>query len=165
MICVSKETESATTATYHANSLRLARLRIICKRAIPASSISGRLRWNLEHQPRAGFTASEYGQLLPSNAALEVSLQYRSVMVFGTAQIVTDDDEKRRALDGMLAKYFPQLRPGHELRPITDRELQRTSVYALLVESWSGKENWSEAAEQTTDWPALPDALRAPRSP
>jgi hypothetical protein len=41
------------------------------------------------------------------------------------------------------------MRVGHECRPITDQELARTSVYAMTVESWSGKENWPEQAEQS----------------
>jgi hypothetical protein len=41
-------------------------------------------------------------------------------------------------------------------RPIIDQELSRTSVYAILLESWSGKENWPEEAEQSDEWPSLP---------
>ena len=43
--------------------------------------------------------------------------------------------------------------------PITDKELARTSVYAVQIESWSGKENWMEQADQLPDWPPLPDEL------
>jgi hypothetical protein len=44
---------------------------------------------------------------------------------------------------------------GREYRPITDQELKRTSVYAIRVESWSGKQNWPERADQSDEWPAL----------
>ena len=44
---------------------------------------------------------------------------------------------------------------GEEYRPITDKELATTSVYAIKIESWSGKENWPESAEQSDLWPAL----------
>jgi len=33
--------------------------------------------------------------------------------------------------------------------------LKRTSVYAIRVESWSGKQNWPERADQSDEWPAL----------
>ena len=35
---------------------------------------------------------------------------------------------------------------------ITDEELARTSVYAIAIDSWSGKENWAERAEQSGEW-------------
>jgi nitroimidazol reductase NimA-like FMN-containing flavoprotein (pyridoxamine 5'-phosphate oxidase superfamily) len=120
------------------------------------SNVTGRVRWNLERSSRVCFVASEYGRLLPSNAALEVSLQYRSVMAFGMVDILENDDEKQRALYGMLAKYFPKLHPGKEYRPITKQELRRTTVYAIKIDTWSGKESWKEVADQVEDWPSLP---------
>jgi uncharacterized protein len=91
---------------------------------------------------------------------LEFSTQYRSVMVFGTVQILQNDDEKRAALYGILKKYFPTLTPGKEYRPITAKELARTTVYALKIEAWSGKENWNEQADELPDWPPLPKDLK-----
>ncbi len=43
------------------------------------SNITGRTRSNLENQPLVCFEISEFGRLLPSNVALEFSIQYRSV--------------------------------------------------------------------------------------
>jgi uncharacterized protein len=124
-------------------------------RIIFHSNIAGRLRANLERNPRVCLEASEMGRLLPSNVALEFSLQYRSVMVFGEAHVIEEPDEKRAALYGLVEKYFPKMSPGVEYRPITDKELKRTTVYAIKIESWSGKENWKERAVQSQDWPAL----------
>jgi uncharacterized protein len=44
---------------------------------------------------------------------------------------------------------------GREYRPITYQELKRTSVYRIQIESWSGKRNWDERAEQSDEWAAL----------
>ena len=119
------------------------------------SNIAGRIRSNIEHNPKVCLEASDLGRLLPSNVALEFSLQYRSVMVFGTARLVTDPDEAKRLLYGLIGKYFPKMTAGREYREITDKELRATSVYAIDIESWSGKENWDERAEQSDEWPAL----------
>lgn len=132
------------------------------QRIIFHANISGRLRSNLEANPRVCMEVSEAGRLLPSNAALEFSIQYRSVMVFGSVQIIEDPAEKRAALYGLIAKYFPTMQPGREFRPITDKELAHTSVFALKIESWSSKENWKDSAEMTTDWPPLPEHLQQP---
>jgi nitroimidazol reductase NimA-like FMN-containing flavoprotein (pyridoxamine 5'-phosphate oxidase superfamily) len=93
--------------------------------------------------------------LLPSNVALEFSLQYRSVVIFGTARIITDPSESRKMLYGLIGKYFPGMTAGREYREITDKELRATSIYVIKVEAWSGKENWDERAEQSAEWPAL----------
>ena len=125
------------------------------QRIIFHSNISGRVRANIEHNPKVCLETSELGKLLPSNVALEFSLQYRSVMVFGTAYVIEEDEEKKAALYSLIEKYFPKLKPGKEYRPITEKELRHTSVYAIQIESWSGKENWNTKAEQSDEWSPL----------
>ena len=124
-------------------------------RIIFHSNIAGRVRANIERNPKVCLEASELGKLLPSNVALEFSLQYRSVMVFGIARILNDPAEQRAALYGLLKKYFPKMEAGKEYREITDKELRATTVYAIQIESWSGKENWKDRADQSDEWPAL----------
>ncbi|HNA90353.1 MAG TPA: pyridoxamine 5'-phosphate oxidase family protein [Anaerolineales bacterium] len=119
------------------------------------SNLAGRIRSNIEYNPKVSFEASVLGQLLPSNVALEFSLQFRSVVAFGTARVVTDPDEMRRLLYGLINKYFPELKPGQEYREITEKELRATSVYAIKIEEWSGKENWEEKADQSEEWQPL----------
>ena len=119
------------------------------------SNVAGRIRSNIEANPKVSLEASELGKMLPSNVALEFSLQYRSVVVFGTARIVTDPEEARRLLYGLIHKYFPRMTPGKEYRQITDKELRATTIYAIQIESWSGKENWDARAEQSDEWPPL----------
>lgn len=61
----------------------------------------------------------------------------------------------RRVLYGLIRKYFPEMTAGADYREITDKELNRTSVYAIQIEEWSGKENWQDRADQSNEWPAL----------
>jgi nitroimidazol reductase NimA-like FMN-containing flavoprotein (pyridoxamine 5'-phosphate oxidase superfamily) len=124
-------------------------------RIIFHSNLAGRIRSNIETNPKVCFEANELGKLLPSNVALEFSLQYRSVMVFGSARLVTDPVETRRVLYGLISKYFPKMDAGREYREIIDKELRVTAVYAIEIESWSGKENWKDRADQSNEWPAL----------
>ena len=126
-------------------------------RIIFHSNIAGRTRDNLENNPKVCFEASEFGRFLPANTALEFGIQYRSVMVFGRVEIIETNEVKTDLLNHLLKKYFPNLTPGKEFRPITEQELARTTVYALQIESWSGKENWDDQAEELPDWPPLSD--------
>jgi nitroimidazol reductase NimA-like FMN-containing flavoprotein (pyridoxamine 5'-phosphate oxidase superfamily) len=119
------------------------------------SNLAGRIRSNIEANPKVCFEASELGKMLPSNVALEFSLQFRSVIVFGTARLVTNPEEARRDLYGLIKKYFPAMTAGKEFREITDKELARTSIYAIQIEAWSGKENWKDRADQSDEWTPL----------
>jgi nitroimidazol reductase NimA-like FMN-containing flavoprotein (pyridoxamine 5'-phosphate oxidase superfamily) len=119
------------------------------------SNLTGRLRTNCERHERVCFEASQVGKALPSNVALEFGIQYASVVAFGRINLLHSDEEKRRALYGLIRKYFPGMKPGKHYRPITDKELKRTAVYAISIDSWSGKLNWKEKAEQSQDWQSL----------
>lgn len=119
------------------------------------SNVTGHIRANAERHPQVCFETSQAGKLLPSNLALEFSLQYESVIAFGEIRLVVDDDEKERLLYGLIEKYFPTMTPGGEYRPITEKELKHTSVYAIAIHSWSGKRNWKDRADQGDEWPPL----------
>jgi hypothetical protein len=134
------------------------------QRLIFHSNSAGRMRANAEHSERVCFETSEHGRLLPSNVALEFSIQYASVVVFGRLRVLEALEEKRAALYGLIGKYFPQLSAGRDYRPIADVELKRTSVYAIAIDSWSGKENWPEQAEQSNEWPPLSAELLGTRT-
>jgi nitroimidazol reductase NimA-like FMN-containing flavoprotein (pyridoxamine 5'-phosphate oxidase superfamily) len=124
-------------------------------RLIFHSNIAGRIRANIERHPEVCAEVSEMGKLLPSNIALEFSLQYRSVLVFGKAYLIEDRNEQREVLHKLIAKYFGDMQIDKDYRPATDKELRQTSVYEIRIESWSGKENWKDRADQSDEWPAL----------
>ena len=119
--------------------------------------LTGRLRANSERDEKVCFEASKFGEFLPSNVALEFSMQYESVVAFGKIRVLEDNEDRRRALYGLIAKYFPEMKPGEHYRPITGMELKRTTVFAIAIESWSGKRNWKERADQSQDWQPLGD--------
>lgn len=99
----------------------------------------GRTRENVELDARVCFTVAEMGRLLPAGVALEFSVEYASVVVFGRASIVEDEGEATAALQMFLDKYFAHLQPGRDYRPPVREELKRTTVLRVDVDSWSGK--------------------------
>jgi nitroimidazol reductase NimA-like FMN-containing flavoprotein (pyridoxamine 5'-phosphate oxidase superfamily) len=99
----------------------------------------GRTHDNVEACPRVCFGISQMGRLLPAHTALEMSVEYASVMVFGRACLVNDPVEARHAMQLLLDKYFAHLHSGQDYRPITDEELARTQVYRIEIDEWSGK--------------------------
>ena len=103
---------------------------------------SGGLRTDRPEQTEPAkvcFHIFEMGRLLPADEALEFSVEYGGVTVFGRASVVSDREEAREWLQRLLDKYAPHLRPGEHYRPIIDEELVRTSVMRIDIDSWSGK--------------------------
>jgi nitroimidazol reductase NimA-like FMN-containing flavoprotein (pyridoxamine 5'-phosphate oxidase superfamily) len=100
----------------------------------------GRTLSNVERNPQVCFCVAEMGKLLPADTAMEFSTEYVSVIVFGEARVVRSGDEKQFGLQGLLDKYFPNLHPGEDYRPITDDELDQTAVYAIEIDAWSEKQ-------------------------
>lgn len=106
----------------------------------------GRFRLNTERESNVCFTIGKMGRLLPADVALEFSVEYESVVVFGQVSIVTDEENSKIALQLLLDKYFPHLIPDHDYRSTTDAELKRTTVYKIDITHWSGKKK-KEASE------------------
>ncbi|MFN8058560.1 MAG: pyridoxamine 5'-phosphate oxidase family protein [Vicinamibacterales bacterium] len=74
-------------------------------------------------------TVSHLDGLVLARSAFHHSVNYRSVMAFGTARELTDETE---AL-GALRDFTERLYPGRwdELRPITPQEVKATTVMAM----------------------------------
>lgn len=105
---------------------------------------TGRTRSNLDEPQRVAFSAAAMGRMLPADEALEFSVEYSGVVVFGRGHVVDDEDEAQQALQMILDRYAPHLRPDRDYRPITDEEMKRTAVYRIDIEAWSGKEKVEE---------------------
>lgn len=119
---------------------------------------TGRTRDNLtDGGERVAFSTAAMGRLLPAREALEFSVEYSGVVVFGRGRVVDDPHEARLGLERLLTKYAPHLEGGRDYRSITDDELKRTAVYRIDIEAWSGKQK-----EVPADFPG---AYRAPEPP
>jgi len=112
----------------------------------------GRTRANIEAERRVCFSASEMGRMLPADTALEFSVEYAGVVVFGRGSVVEDGLEKERALQRLLDKYAPHLEAGSDYRPSTPDELDRTSVFRIDIDSWSGKKKEAEMGFPGAFW-------------
>jgi uncharacterized protein len=104
------------------------------------TAAEGRTRTNVENNSNVSASVASLGKLLPADNAIEFSVEYSSVCVFGKARIVDDEEEASLALQGLLDKYFPKHKSGEDYHPITSNEIKRTSVFAIEIETWSGKQ-------------------------
>ncbi|MCV7079044.1 pyridoxamine 5'-phosphate oxidase family protein [Mycobacterium szulgai] len=98
-------------------------------------------------------TATLVDGLVLARSAIHHSLNYRSVVVLGTARLVADRTEKRQALAALL----DHIAPGRaaDCRPPNARELAATAVLALDLVEVSAKVRDGGAVDDPQDH-ALP---------
>lgn len=75
--------------------------------------------------------------LVLARSAFHSSANYRSVVVLGRSEAITDPADVRRALDAMTDRLLPGRRSA--LRPMTDREVAATGVVRVSLETASAK--------------------------
>ena len=103
------------------------------------SADQGRAPDNVRANPQICFTATQMGRLLPGMKARDFGVEYASVVVFGHALLVQDQQEMIEALQMIMDKYAPHLRPGVDYPAITPEELRGTAVCRIEILGWSGK--------------------------
>lgn len=108
------------------------------------TAVLGRTRTNVDTEARCCFSVSEMGRLLPHETARGMSVEYASVVVFCRARVIENLAERERALQRLLDKYFPHLRPGTDYRGITSQDLGATTTYQIEIDQWSGKRRTAE---------------------
>ncbi|MFN8460696.1 MAG: hypothetical protein U0X93_02830 [Anaerolineales bacterium] len=108
-------------------------------RSCSTPNVAGRVRSNVEANPKVSLEASELGKFLPSNVAPEFRSNSAVWSSLARTRVWWTIPPRRRLLYGLIGKYFPAMTAGKEYREITDKELRATSVYAIQIESWSGK--------------------------
>jgi len=101
---------------------------------------TGRTRSNVDTHGKVAFSAAAMGRMLPAREALEFSVEYAGVVVFGVGRVVEESDEAAHGLRLLLEKYAPHLEYGVHYRATTPDELERTAVYRIDIEAWSGKQ-------------------------
>src|SRR5438105_3846829 len=100
------------------------------------SSASRMLRAQREGIP-VYLTVSHIDGLVLGRCAFRHSLNYRAVMVFGTARAVEDEREKEAGLNGFIERLYPG-RTGL-MRPIAPQELKATMLMGMAIEEVSAK--------------------------
>lgn len=92
-------------------------------------------------QGEACITIALADGLVLARSAMHHSMNYRSVVVYGRFELVTDPVEKRRSLQAFIDGLYPGR--WDTLRPINDKELNATSVLRIPL---------AEASAKVRDW-------------
>jgi nitroimidazol reductase NimA-like FMN-containing flavoprotein (pyridoxamine 5'-phosphate oxidase superfamily) len=98
----------------------------------------------------ACFTVTLLDGIVFARSAFHHSLNYRSVVVLGTARAITDPEEKREALR-MVVEHVASGRP-EDVRGPSDKELSATEVLALAIHEASAKARTGPPADAAEDY-------------
>ncbi|MGB4989670.1 MAG: pyridoxamine 5'-phosphate oxidase family protein, partial [Pyrinomonadaceae bacterium] len=88
--------------------------------------------------------------LVLARSAFHHSMNYRSVVVLGRAELVTDTDEKNKALEALTEHFVPGR--WAEVRWPTELELKATSVLKLPLTEASAKVRTGDPIDDDEDY-------------
>lgn len=91
--------------------------------------------------------------LVLARSAMHHSMNYRSVVIYGQFELVTNPVEKQRSLQALIEGLYPGR--WDTLRPINDKELNATSVLRIpLAEaSTKARDFGVKDDDEDLDWP------------
>ena len=81
------------------------------------------------------ITVTLVDSIVAGRSGFGMSMDYRSVMIFGTAEKITDSREKER----LVAAFVEDICPGHQVRPPKARELVATLFLRFALDEASVK--------------------------
>ncbi|KJC59735.1 flavin-nucleotide-binding protein [Bradyrhizobium sp. LTSPM299] len=113
------------------------------------SSASRMLRNQTEGE-RVCLTVAHLDSLVLARCGFNHSADYRAVMAFGSAYLVTDPEEKQRAVVAMVDRFFPDRTAT--LRPSNKQEIKATSFIAMEIEEASAKVRSKGVADDDEDY-------------
>ena len=97
--------------------------------------------------------------LVLARSAFHHSLNYRSVVVLGEAEVISDESERERALEHFVERLMPG--SNEQLRPMTSTELKQTAVMRVSLERASAKVRTGPPVDEDEDydWPVWAGVL------
>ena len=116
------------------------------------SSASRMLRENASGS-EACLTVTILDGYVLARSGFHHSINYRSVMCFGTPRLIENDDEKLASLKAFMDRLFPGR--WEALRPVTSQELKATSILAMDLTEASAKIRTGAPGDdpEDTTWP------------
>ena len=97
--------------------------------------------------------------LVLARSAFHHSLNYRSVVILGEAEVIVAEDERARALEILMERLLPGR--GEQLRPTTSAEVKQTAVLRVSLEHASTKIRTGPPIDEDEDyeWPVWAGVL------
>ena len=113
-------------------------------------SAASRMMRALSGEIELCFSVTLIDGLVLARSAFHHSMNYRSVVIFGKAKIITDETEKLSALKAFTEHIVPNR--WTEVRPPTANELKATTVLSLSLQEASAKIRTGDPKDDEADY-------------
>jgi len=113
-------------------------------------SSASRMMRNLSEGISVCVTVTLIDGLVLARSAFHHSMNYRSVVILGKAQLVSDDEEKNRALEALTEHIVPGR--WADVRWPTELELKATTVLKLTLDEASAKIRTGDPKDDEEDY-------------
>ena len=112
-------------------------------------SVVSRLITSLADGLPCCVTVTHLDGMVLARSAFHSSMNYRSIMVFGTARLVAEEDAKNIGLDALVEHLVPGRTA--ELRVSSRKELNATTLLSLPIETFSIKSRSGPPSDAASD--------------
>ena len=114
-------------------------------------SVGSHFMRELEKGMPVCITVTLMDAIVIAKSAFSHSVNYRSVVIFGKAQKIDNAEEKMKAFEWLTDKFVPG--SWDYLRPVTAREVQKTTVLAFKLDEASAKVRTGMPNDEEEDKP------------
>ncbi|MGM0688081.1 MAG: pyridoxamine 5'-phosphate oxidase family protein [Bacillota bacterium] len=101
-------------------------------------ALEGRKIDYIRINPKACFQVGRYDGLIDSDLPCAHNYHYKSIIVEGIIEEVSDQKAKEAVLRGLVAKYAD---PVIAEKPISEKRIETVAVYRLIPDKISGRKN------------------------
>lgn len=112
-------------------------------------SVKGRFARHVVDGQPLGFTVTLIDGLVMARSAFNHSINYRSAVVLGSARVISDHQEKRRAMDLLVDHVVPGRTA--DARGADPGELKGTEILALHIDEASAKVRTGGPVDKSSD--------------
>lgn len=89
---------------------------------------------------KASIAVYKYGKLYTADRAVDFGCEYQSVIIYGTIQVLTNEEERMKAMRIFFEKFFSQV-PEGTYTDFTVNDAKPIHVAKVKIEDWFGKEH------------------------
>jgi nitroimidazol reductase NimA-like FMN-containing flavoprotein (pyridoxamine 5'-phosphate oxidase superfamily) len=99
------------------------------------SSLSGKKIDMMEKNPKICFEVDQCDMIIQNEDPCAWGMRYRSVIGYGKASLITDNNEKKQGLNCIMSRY------GGRLHEFSDDEVRSVCVIRIDIDSMTGKKH------------------------
>ena len=101
----------------------------------------------------------KYGKLYTAPRAVDFGCEYQSVIIYGTVEILTNENERLRAMNLFFQKFFSAI-PKDSYKDFNGQDAKPIHVARIKIDDWFGKEHLVPALALSSFYPVLDPVIK-----